>query len=214
MPRGSKLYSADMVQLVAQANRRIAAEARRQDVGGADATEAGAIALHYAQRELDAIYGFNSGVEKLSLKGETDPRRIEKIVEAAERITSSKMLTVSGRKEAYTKSMESFFDTDRGKITEEQRLLYDELTRVRTSYRKKDKGVSYSLFDRLKEFAGGYDVGSIKDAVQMMVENGISSEEITKTLRNYVRKNAPKMQAESIYDYLEEKYPDMNWERN
>ena len=213
MPRGSKFYSADMVQLVAQANKRIAAEARRQEAGGADATEAGAVALHYAQRELSAIYGFNSGVEKLSLKGETDPKRIEQIVEAATRITESKMLTVSGRKEAHQKAMASFFDVDRGNITAEQRLLYEELTRVRTSYRKKDKGVSYSLFDRLKEFAGGYNVGSIKDAVQMMVENGLSSDDITKTLRNYVRKNAPKIEAESIYDYLEDKYPDMDWTR-
>ena len=211
MPRGSKLYSADMVQLVAQANKRIAAEARRQEAGGAAATEAGAVALHYAQRELSAIYGFNSGVEKLSLKGETDPKRIEQIVEAATRITESKMLTVSGRKEAHQKAMASFFDVDRGDITAEQRLLYEELTRVRTSYRKKDKGFSYSLFDRLKEFAGGYNVGSIKDAVQMMVENGLSSDDITKTLRNYVRKNAPKIEAESIYDYLADKYPEMDW---
>lgn len=213
MPSGSKFYSADMVQLVAQANKRIAAEARRQEAGGEAATEAGAVALHYAQRELSAIYGFNSGVEKLSLKGETDPKRIQQIVEAATRITESKMLTVSGRKEAHQKAMASFFDVDRGDITAEQRLLYEELTRVRTSYRKKDKGVSYSLFDRLKEFAGGYNVGSIKDAVQMMVENGLSSDDITKTLRNYVRKNAPKIEAESIYDYLEDKYPDMDWTR-
>ena len=121
------------------------------------------------------------------------------------------MLTVSGRKEAHQKAMASFFDVDRGDITAEQRLLYEELTRVRTSYRKKDKGVSYSLFDRLKEFAGGYNVGSIKDAVQMMVENGLSSDDITKTLRNYVRKNAPKIEAESIYDYLADKYPEMDW---
>lgn len=213
MPRGSQFYSADMVQLVAQANKRIAAEARRQEAGGAAATEAGAVALHYAQRELTAIYGFNSGVERLSLKGVTDPKMVEKIVEAATRITESKMLTVAGRKEAHQKAMESFFDTERGKITAEQKKLYDELTRVRTSYRKKDKGVSYSLFDRLKEFAGGYNVGSIKDAVQMMVENGLTSEDISKTIRNYIRKNAPKMSPESIYDYLAEKYPDMEWQK-
>lgn len=211
MPKGSALYSADMVQLVAQANRRIAQEAKRQEAGGAQATEAGAVALHYAQKELDHIYGYNSGVEKLSLKGETDPQRIADIVEAATRITESKMLTVSGRKEAHQKAMASFFDVDRGEITAEQRSLYEELTRVRTSYRKKDKGVSYSLFDRLKEFAGGYNAGSIKDAVQMMVENGLSSEDITKTIRNYIRKNAPKVEAESIYDYLADKYPDMKW---
>ena len=214
MPRGSKFYSADMVQLVAQANRRIAAEAKRQDLGGANATEAGAVALHYAQKELDAIYGFNSGVERLSLKGETKPERIKQIIEAAERITSSKMLTVTGRREAHEKSMASFFNVERGEVTEEQRALYEELVRVKTSRRKKDKGAQYSLFDRLKEFAGGYNTGSIKDAVQMMVENDIDTAEITRTLREYIMKNAPKVHAESIYDYLEEKYPDMNWERN
>ena len=203
MPKGSQFYSADMVQMVAQANRRVAQEAKRQEAGGPEATQAGAVALHYAQRELDAIYGYNSGVEKLSLKGETDPERIKQIIEAAERITGSKMLTVSGRKEAEQKAIASFFGVPRGKITAKQKQIYRALT--------KDGGGG-NVFDKFKESAGGYMTGTIKDAVQLMVENGLTTQQITDTIKAYADKTAAEQQAESIYDYLADKYPEMNWE--
>lgn len=205
MPKGSKLYSADMVQLVAQANRRIAQEAKRQEAGGEQATEAGKVALHYAQKELEHIYGYNAGVQKLSLTGETDPARIADIIEAATRITESKMLTVSGRREARQKAAASFFGVDRGKLTAKQTKIFKALTEA--------KGPGGNVFDKLKENAAGYAAGSIKDAVQQMVENDLTSAQITEAIQEYANKVSTAAGAynQSIYDYLAEKYPDMEW---
>lgn len=214
MPKGSKYYSADQVQLVAQANRLMEMERRRQEAGGEAATEAGAVALHFAERELSAIYGYNSGVQKLALSGLEDPAQIQKVLDAAERITGSKMLTAKGRKEAEEKAMASFYDVKRGEVTYEQKQLYRALAKpIKVYSRTHPEGQKINLFDRLKEFAGGYNAGSVKDAIQQMVENNISSEDITRTLREYVSANMTKTAPESIYDYLDTKYPDMEWSR-
>ena len=204
MPKGSALYSADIVQLVAQANRRIAQEAKRQEAGGAQATEAGAVALHYAQKELDHIYGYNSGVEKLSLKGETDPQKIADIVEAAKRITESKMLTVSGRKEARQKAMASFFGVDRGLITAKMSKIYKALT---------ESAGGGNVFEKLRENPAGYAAGTIQNAIQQMVENDLTSDQITEAIQSYAEQvsRSAGQYTQSIYDYLEETYPDMEW---
>lgn len=202
MPKGTAYASADLVQLVAQANRRMAQEAKRQAAGGLEATNAGAVALHYAQRELTAIYGFNSGVEKLSVRGVSDPETLRQIEEAATRIVESKMLTVSGRKEAEQKAAASFFGVPRGKLTAKQRKIYRALT--------EDTGRG-SVFDKMRESAAGYMTGTVKDAVQMMVENGLTSDQITAAIQEYADKTSREQEAQSIYDYLDEKYPDLDW---
>ena len=203
MPKGTAYASADLVQLVAQANRRIAQEAKRQAAGGPEATNAGAVALHYAQRELTAIYGFNSGVEKLSVKGVSDPETLRQIEEAATRIVESKMLTVSGRKEAEQKAAASFFGVPRGKLTAKQQKIYKGLM--------EGKNGAPPLIEKLKESAAGYAAGSIKDAVQMMVENGLTGNQITETLKGFIEANAGATVSDSIYDYLADKYPEMDW---
>ena len=213
---GSSLYSRQDLQMVQLANRLINAERKRQDIGGRTATEAGKIALHSAERELARSYGENEQVQNLSLSGVTDERQIKKILGAAERITGSKMLTVGGRKEAYEKGMAKFFEVEeRGTpLTYEERQIYDVLTRnIEGEGRPEGATGDYTLFDKLKEFVGGYDVGSIKDAVQKMVEKDISSEDITEALKNYIEENALRVEAEkeSIYDYLATHYPDMKW---
>ena len=203
MPKGSKYYSADMVQLVAQANRLISQERARQEAGGEAATNAGAVALHFAERELAAIYGFNSQVQKLYLSGLQDPEQIRQVMEAAERITGSKMLSVKGRKEAEQKAVASFFGVDRGKITAKQKKIWRALM--------EGKNGQAPVIEKLKESAAGYAAGSIKDAVQMMVENGLTSAQITDVISGYAAENAGKVNAESVYDYLADKYPDMDW---
>lgn len=205
MPKGSKYYSADMVQLVAQANRLISQERARQQAGGEAATNAGAVALHFAERELAAIYGFNSQVQKLSLSGLQDPDQIRQVMEAAERITGSKMLSVKGRKEAEQKAVASFFGVDRGKITAKQKKIWRALM--------EGKNGQAPVIEKLKESAAGYAAGSIKDAVQMMVENGLTSAQITEVIDGYAAENAGKVNAESVYDYLADKYPDMDWSK-
>ena len=205
MPKGSKYYSADMVQLVAQANRLISQERARQQEGGEAATNAGAVALHFAERELAAIYGFNSQVQKLSLSGLQDPDQIRQVMEAAERITGSKMLSVKGRKEAEQKAVASFFGVDRGKITAKQKKIWRALM--------EGKNGQAPVIEKLKESAAGYAAGSIKDAVQMMVENGLTSAQITEVIDGYAAENAGKVNAESVYDYLADKYPDMDWSK-
>lgn len=205
MPKGSKYYSADMVQLVAQANRLISQERARQQAGGEAATNAGAVALHFAERELAAIYGFNSQVQKLSLSGLQDPDQIRQVMEAAERITGSKMLSVKGRKEAEQKAVASFFGVDRGKITAKQKKIWRALM--------EGKNGQAPVIEKLKESAAGYAAGSIKDAVQMMVENGLTSAQITDVISGYAAENAGKVNAESVYDYLADKYPDMDWSK-
>lgn len=203
MPRGSKAFSADQVQLVAQANRLLSQERKRQQEGGEQATEAGAVALHYADRELVRIYGYNSGVQKLSLSGVEDPTQVQKILDAAERIAGSKMLSAKGRAEAHAKAAASFFGVDRGKLTAKQRKIYRALT--------ESKNGAASAFDRLKESAAGYAAGSIKDAVQQMVENGLTGNQITEAIEEYVSYASAAQNPDSIYDYLDEKYPDMDW---
>lgn len=205
MPKGSKYYSADMVQLVAQANRLISQERARQQAGGEAATNVGAVALHFAERELSAIYGFNSQVQKLSLSGLQDPEQIRQVMEAAERITGSKMLSVKGRKEAEQKAVASFFGVDRGKITAKQKKIWRALM--------EGKNGQAPVIEKLKESAAGYAAGSIKDAVQMMVENGLTSAQITEVIDGYAAENAGKVNAESVYDYLADKYPDMDWSK-
>lgn len=205
MPKGSKYYSADMVQLVAQANRLISQERARQQAGGEAATNAGAVALHFAERELSAIYGFNSQVQKLSLSGLQDPDQIRQVMEAAERITGSKMLSVKGRKEAEQKAVASFFGVDRGKITAKQKKIWRALM--------EGKNGQAPVIEKLKESAAGYAAGSIKDAVQMMVENGLTSAQITEVIDGYATENAGKVNTESVYDYLADKYPDMDWSK-
>lgn len=212
---GNALYSQADLQMIRLANRLMNAERKRQDIGGVAATEAGKIALHYAERELERIYGFDAGVQALSLAGVEDERQVQKILEAADRITGSKMLTVKGRKEAYEKGMETFFQVEeRGTpVTYEEKQLYAELTRTRVSRRKGDKGTEYTLFDRLKEFQGGYEVGTIKDAVNKMVENDISSEEITELIKEYIFSQSKKQKPTGIYDYLGRKKPGIDWRK-
>lgn len=197
---GNRLYSTDLMQLVAQANRAMAAERTRQL--GDKATEEGRIALQFADKELGRIYGFNSGVEKLSLSGVTNEEQIGKIREAAERITGSKLLTAKGRREVEQQRMETFFGVDRGKITSRERKIWKALT---------DKG---GIFDQLHEMTGMESPSkNVQKAIEAMQRNGKSGLEITTTLELWARENKGKKKAEqqSIYDYVSARYPDFDW---
>lgn len=197
---GSKLYSADLVQLVARANRAMSAERTRQL--GENATEEGRIALQFAEKELGRIYGFNAGVEKLSLSGVTDEDQIAKIREAAERITGSKLLTAKGRREVEQQRMESFFGVDRGKITSRERKIWNTLT---------EKG---GLFDKLHEMTGMESPSkNVQKAIEAMQRNGLSGKDITETLTEWADQQMAAAQDErqTIFDYVSEKYPDFNW---
>ena len=197
---GSNLYSADLMQLVAQANRLVSAERTRQL--GEKATEEGRIALQFAEKELGRIYGFNSGVEKLSLSGVTDETQIGKIREAAERITGSKLLTVKGRREVEQQRMASFFGVERGKITAKERKIWNALT---------EKG---GIFDKLHEMTGMESPSkNVQKAIEAMQKNGMSGNEITKTLTDWAGEQMAAAQEErqTIFDYVSLKYPDFNW---
>lgn len=197
---GSKLYSADLVQLVARANRAMSAERTRQL--GENATEEGRIALQFAEKELGRIYGFNAGVEKLSLSGVTDEDQIAKIREAAERITGSKLLTAKGRREVEQQRMESFFGVDRGKITSRERKIWNTLT---------EKG---GLFDKLHEMTGMESPSkNVQKAIEAMQRNGLSGKDITETLTEWAdqQMSAAQDERQTIFDYVSEKYPDFNW---
>lgn len=197
---GNRLYSADLMQLVAQANRAMAAERTRQL--GDKATEEGRIALQFAEKELGRIYGFNSGVEKLSLSGVTDEAKIEKIREAAERITGSKLLTAKGRREVEQQRMETFFGVNRGNITSRERKIWKALT---------EKG---GIFDQLHEMTGMESPSkNVQKAIEAMQRNGKSGLEIVTTLELWARENKGKKKTEqqSIYDYVSARYPDFDW---
>ena len=97
----------------------------------------------------------------------------------------------------------SFFGVDRGKLTAKQQKIYKGLMEGKN-------GVP-PLIEKLKESAAGYAAGSIKDAVQMMVENGLTGNQITETLKVFIEANAGATNADSIYDYLADKYPEMDW---
>ena len=204
MAVSTQYASADQIQLIAQANRRMAEERKRQAGGGDQATEAGAVALAYAEKEVRRLYKDNADAEKLTLKGETDPKRIQQIIEAAERIVSSKQLTVAGRKEINIKMMETFFDVKRGEFTKKHYNIWRALTTPGPD--------GIAPIQRVNEMVN-YDAGSIKDAAQQMSAAGMSSDEIVNTLDDYLKENAGKRQPSSVYDYLEEKYPDMTWSR-
>ena len=198
----SKLYSQDLMQLVAQANRAMEAERRRQAGGGEAATEEGRIALQFAQKELGRIYGYNAGVQKLSLSGVTDEAEILKIQEAAERITGSKMLTAKGRREVEQKRMETFFGVDRGKITQRERKIWRELTS------------SGGLFDKMHEMQGVESPSrTVQDAIKAMKANGFTGPEITASLNKWAEENAAATaeNAKNIFDYLNEHFPDFDW---
>ena len=197
---GSKLYSADLMQLVARANRAMSAERTRQL--GENATEEGRIALQFAEKELGRIYGFNAGVERLSLSGVTDEEQIAKIREAAERITGSKLLTAKGRREVEQQRIESFFGVDRGKITSRERKIWNTLT---------EKG---GLFDKLHEMTGMESPSkNVQKAIEAMQRNGLSGKDITETLTDWADQQMAAAQDErqTIFDYVSEKYPDFNW---
>ena len=202
MAVSTQYASADQIQLIAQANRRMAEERKRQAGGGAQATEAGAVALAYAEKEVRRLYKDNADAQKLTLKGETNPERIQKIVEAAERIVGSKQLTVAGRRETDIKMMETFFGVKRSQFTKREYAVWKGLTT------KGPNGVA--PIERVHEMVN-YEAGSLKDAAQQMSANGMSSQEITNALNDYMQENAGKQQGESVYDYLSEKYPDMEW---
>lgn len=204
MPKGSQYFSAELVQLVAQANRVMNAERVRQDKGGEAATEEGKIALKFAQKELDRIYGYNQKVQRLSLSGVTDPEKILQIQEAAERITASKLLTVGGRREVEQKRMETFFGVDRGKITAKERKIWRELT------------ASGGLFDMLHEMEGVESPSlTVQDAIKTMKANGFTGDQITEVLNAWARKNAAATvkNRESIQNYLTREYPDIDWKK-
>ena len=205
MPKGSQFYSADMVQLVAQANRRIAQEAKRQAAGGPEATEEGRIALKFAMKELEYIYGHNAGVEKLSLKGLTDPQEVRQVMEAAERITGSKLLTAAGRKEVEQQRIATFFDVDRGKITAAHRKIWKALT---------SPG---GLFDKLHEMTGIESPSkTVQKAIDKMEKNGFTKQQIIDTLKDWADEQirAAEDEKQNIFDYVSEKYPDFNWKAN
>lgn len=198
----NEYYSADLQRLVAQANRVMNAERARQDKGGEAATEEGRIALQFAQKELDRIYGYNQKVQRLSLSGVTDPDQILKIQEAAERITASKLLTASGRREVEQKRMETFFGVDRGKITTRERKIWRELT------------ASGGLFDKLHEMEGVESPSkTVQDAIRVMKANGMTGAQITEALNNWASANAAATAANTttIYNYLLKEYPDLDW---
>lgn len=204
MPKGSKYYSADMVQLVAQANRAMSRERARQREGGEAATEEGRIALKFAQKELDRIYGYNKKVQRLSLSGLEDPEKIQQVLEAAERITGSKLLTATGRREVEQKRMESFFGVDRGKITSKEWKIWRELT------------ASGGLFDLLREMEGVESPSkTVQDAIKTMKANGWTGEQIIEALYKWAKKNAAAKAAdmESITNYLTREYPDIDWKK-
>lgn len=198
----NEFYSADLQRLVARANRVMNAERARQDKGGEVATEEGRIALQFAQKELDRIYGFNQKAQRLSLSGVTDPEEILKIQEAAERITASKLLTASGRREVEQKRMVTFFGVDRGKITTRERKIWRELT------------ASGGLFDKLHEMEGVESPSkTVQDAVRVMKANGMTGAQITKALNDWASANAAATAANTttIYNYLMKEYPELDW---
>ena len=195
-------YSQDLQRLVAQANRVMNAERARQDKGGEVATEEGRIALKFAQKELDRIYGYNQKVQRLSLSGVTDPEQIQKIQEAAERITGSKLLTAKGRREVEQKRMETFFGVDRGKITSRERKIWKELT------------ASGGLFDMLHEMEGVESPSkTVQDAIKAMKANGFTGEQITEALYKWAKANAAATaeNRENIVNYINREYPGFDW---
>ena len=204
MAVSTQYASADQIQLIAQANRRMAEERKRQAGGGAQATEAGAVALAYAEKEVRRLYKDNADAEKLTLKGETDPNRIQEIIQAAERIVGSKQLTVAGRKEVDIKMMETFFGVNRGEFTKREYAVWKALTT------KGPDGVA--PIERVHEMVN-YEAGSIKDAARQMSANGMSSKDIAASIHEYLLENVGRQQPPSVYDYLAEKYPGMSWSK-
>ena len=190
----SQLYSSDEQRLVALANRLVNAERTRQEQGGEAATEWGAVALEFAEKEIKRIYGFNSGVQKLSLSGEDDPEKVRAIIEAAGRITESKMLTVKGRREAISKAAQSFFDTDKPNAADTK--LFKDLAES-------------GFFDQLREFHVESD--AVQDTINIMRDNGIPNSDIRKVLREYVNYRRASDNPVSVYDYIGDRYPGLEW---
>lgn len=152
----SKSYSRDLLLKVARANRLIELEKQRQITGEilGDAVqmkqkEWGATALHFAQKEIKAIFGEDA--DKFKLKGATEAQ-IRKVEAAVERVLDSKMLTKSGRKEMIKTNTAAFFRKDPSEVTSSDMELLSKLD-------------STGLLDKLKEL--GYQYSHLLEALDM-----------------------------------------------
>lgn len=182
----SKRYSLALQLAVAQANRKIKAARQRQSRD--DASNAERVALGYAEKEIQRIFGKNA--EKFTLKGATD-QQIRQVEDAVERVNQSRNLTMTGRKAVQREALEGFFQKDYEDIDRHEKMIFDFLT-------EKDEGGR--LIDKAKEQGLFY---AVKDAAQMAP--GMSPEHSKEFLTNYIN-NIDNAQEVSPYDYIREKY--------
>ena len=169
----------ELQKKIRKANRRIEKERQRQIAAEviAEASgepvklkmgEWGKVALNFAQKEIEKIYG--KGAERFSLEGISEDM-IADLEAAVDRVLRSPMLTEEGRMEQAKANTANFFHKDPSEVTRREMNLLSRLDETGLLDKMKELNMNYSaVFDSLEmgsDFANRKDI-SLTDKVNFL----------------------------------------------
>lgn len=169
----------ELQKKIRKANRRIEKERQRQIAAEviAEASgepvklkmgEWGKVALNFAQKEIEKIYG--KGAERFSLEGISEDM-VSDLELALDRVLRSPMLTEQGRLEQAKSNTANFFHKDPSEVTRREMNLLSRLDETGLLDKMKELNMNYSaVFDSLEigsDFANRKDI-SLTDKVNFL----------------------------------------------
>ena len=169
----------ELQKKIRKANRRIEKERQRQIAAEviAEASgepvklkmgEWGKVALNFAQKEIEKIYG--KGAERFSLEGISEDM-VSDLELALDRVLRSPMLTEQGRLEQVKANTANFFHKDPSEVTRREMNLLSRLDETGLLDKMKELNMNYSaVFDSLEmgsDFANRKDI-SLTDKVNFL----------------------------------------------
>lgn len=169
----------ELQKKIRKANRRIEKERQRQIAAEviAEASgepvklkmgEWGKVALNFAQKEIENIYG--KGAERFSLEGISEDM-VSDLELALDRVLRSPMLTEQGRLEQAKANTANFFHKDPSEVTRREMNLLSRLDETGLLDKMKELNMNYSaVFDSLEigsDFANRKDI-SLTDKVNFL----------------------------------------------
>ena len=169
----------ELQKKIRKANRRIEKERQRQIAAEVIAEysgepvklkmgEWGKVALNFAQKEIEKIYG--KGAERFSLEGISEDM-VSDLELALDRVLRSPMLTEQGRLEQAKANTANFFHKDPSEVTRREMNLLSRLDETGLLDKMKELNMNYSaVFDSLEmgsDFANRKDI-SLTDKVNFL----------------------------------------------
>ena len=184
----------ELQKKVMRANRILNNARKRLEEGGKYGNELMARSLHFAELEIQKIYG--EGAEGFSIKGMTE-EQLQRIEKAVDDILSRKTLTVKGQQEMKRNSLEGFYGKPYEEITAKERRMFDML-------------LSSGILDKVKEIAFVHT--SMLNAAEMIAPE-MSAKKTVEAISDWVnnvdgaREGAGNGEVTgNFYDYIHEKY--------